>query len=303
MRKSFIHWTVATTFSILAILSLIAGPVFPTTKVLVDTDSTQTLTNKTLTAPIVTSPTITGNVAGGASYADILLTGTIGGGATYTNIDLSGNTGPLRALGDTVYAALHGAITRLAGNTTATTKYLQQVGTGAVSAAPSWSQVNLANGVTGNLPVTNLNSGSAASSSTFWRGDNTWTAAYMTATQADMEGATSPVVLVTPGRTQYHPGTAKAWAFINHNSGSPSLTSSYNVTSISDTAVGQVTLSFTTSFSSTNYVCMGITSDANRILATGTKATGGVIMRVIRISDQSEQDVAGTLDIACYGDQ
>lgn len=85
-------------------------------------------------------------------------------------------------------------------------------------------------------------------------GQLSWTAqaAGTAATQADQETATSTTAYVSPGRQQYHPSAAKAWAKINTIT-TTSILASYNVTSVTDNGTGDTTVTFTTAFSSADY--------------------------------------------------
>lgn len=70
------------------------------------------------------------------------------------------------------------------------------------------------------------------------------------ASQAQMEAASSTAVFVTPGRQQFHPGHLKAWVHYKMTTTS-AIQSDYGITSRTDDGTGQATFTFDTAFSST----------------------------------------------------
>ena len=127
------------------------------------------------------------------------------------------------------------------------------------------------------------------------------------ATQAEMETGTALTSFVTPGRTQYHPGVAKAWSRTGAWPGSGSnftISDSYNVDSIADNGAGLFTHTWTTDFAVANTYVNGGWGSEGRIVGTAsnTSAAVGSSQNTVVIHEGTRTDDDPVMFVA-FGDQ
>lgn len=124
------------------------------------------------------------------------------------------------------------------------------------------------------------------------------------ALQAQQEAAVDAWRPVTAAMQHYHPSAAKVR--VQGTPNSTTIISSYNVTSLGDTAAGQQTVTIATDLSSAAYTALVTVGDTSTTLALSatvmTKAAGSYIMNAV-VEAGSGADPAEDWNSVVFGDQ
>ena len=125
-------------------------------------------------------------------------------------------------------------------------------------------------------------------------------AGLVVATQAQMEAASSVKEVVTPGRQQYHPGAAKAWASWNGAATSVTAGSSYNVTQIVRAAAGIYTITYTTPFSGNQYA---VVSNASVGYISNFRSASAASVTILSFDNAGSTGDSTYICFEAFGDQ
>lgn len=217
---------------------------------------------------IGTATNLAGGAAGSVPYQTAAgTTAMLSIGTAYYTLGVNaGGTAPswqpsptsvLTAQGDLLYASAANTLARLAKNTTAT-RYLANTGS---SNNPAWDQINLANGVTGTLPI--ANGGTNATSFTAKSGnvaglvyfDGTSLANNATVTNIGYNTSTNTLnALNLSVATNFDTYNFRQYGYTNGTTGRTLPDASYAVVSQNDALVGTAT--------STSYLIAKFTQNA-----------------------------------------
>jgi hypothetical protein len=124
------------------------------------------------------------------------------------------------------------------------------------------------------------------------------------ATQAQQEAGSSALAIVTPAVQHLHPSAAKCWAYVTYSGGTPTLATSYNITSITDTATGRLTITIGTDFSSADWAALAMTrsTTTSQVVSTLVTAQAAGSVEIISFLEAVGLTDPLAISFAGYGD-